>query len=89
MRTVVPRRPTPPPLVVDEVKVVAVGTAAWAVAFLVLLPFAGRLEDDGRLWWLGACGFGFVLGLIGLAYCVRRRAAIARAVAAGEQVRDR
>jgi hypothetical protein len=55
-----------------------VGTALWAVAFLALLPFHGWLRDHGRLWWLGACAAGFVLGLLGLAYTRRRAAAIAR-----------
>ncbi len=54
----------------SDVRVVQIGTAAWGVAFLALLPF--------RLWWLGTCACGFVLGLIGLAYVRRRAAAIAR-----------
>jgi hypothetical protein len=64
------------------VRVVLVGTALWAVAFLVLLPFTGWLRDHGHLWWLGACAAGFLLGLVGLAYTRRRAAAIARDAAA-------
>jgi hypothetical protein len=75
-------RPSPPPRRTDDVRVVMIGTAAWAVGFLALLPFWGRLADAGRLWWLGACAFGFGLGLVGLAYVRRRAAAIARDEAA-------
>ena len=39
-----------------------VGTALWAIAFVLLLPFYGRLEDDGHLWWLWTCVAGFGLG---------------------------
>jgi hypothetical protein len=61
------------PLDVDGVRTVAVGTALWALAFVLLLPFYGRLEESGRLWWLWTCVAGFGLGLIGLDYCRRRR----------------
>ena len=36
------------PLDVDGVRTVAVGTALWALAFVLLLPFYGRLEEEGR-----------------------------------------
>ena len=72
------RRPDPSPLRTNDTLTVAIGTALWAVAFVVLLPFHNRLERDGRLWWLGACAAGFVLGLMGVVYCRRRAAAIAR-----------
>ena len=61
------------PLDVDGVRTVEVGTALWLLGFLALLPFYGRLEDQGRTWWLWACLAGFGLGLIGLDYCRRRR----------------
>jgi hypothetical protein len=63
------------PLDVDGVRTVEVGTALWFVAFLALLPFYGRLEDSGRLWWLWTCMAGVGLGLIGLEYCRRKRRA--------------
>jgi hypothetical protein len=72
------RRPDPPPVETNDVRTVTIGTALWGVAFLALLPFQDRLRDNGRLWWLGACAFGFGLGLVGLAYTRRRAAAIAR-----------
>lgn len=61
------------PLDVDGVRTVAVGTALWALAFVLLLPFYGRLEESGRLWWLWTCVAGFGLGIIGWDYCRRRR----------------
>jgi hypothetical protein len=61
------------PLDVDGTRTVAVGSGAFLVAFLVLLPFHGRLQDAGRTWWLWTCLAGFGLGVIGWEYCRRRR----------------
>ena len=61
------------PLDVDGVRTLAVGTALWLVAFVLLLPFAGRLADTDRVWWLWTCLAGFGLGVIGWDYCRRRR----------------
>lgn len=61
------------PLDVDGVRTVEVGTAVFFVAFLALLPFYGRLSDDGHTWWLWTCLAGVGLGLLGLEYCRRRR----------------
>ncbi|GAA5155311.1 hypothetical protein GCM10023340_40260 [Nocardioides marinquilinus] len=61
------------PLDVDGVRTVEVGTAAFLLGFLALLPFYGRLQDDGRTWWLWTCLAGVGLGLLGLEYCRRRR----------------
>jgi Protein of unknown function (DUF2530) len=63
------------PLDVDGVRTVTVGVALWFLGFLALLPFYGRLEDDGRGWWLWTCLAGLGLGLLGLEYCRRRRRA--------------
>ncbi|MCW2766826.1 MAG: hypothetical protein JWO11_2785 [Nocardioides sp.] len=63
------------PLDVDGVRTVEVGVGVWLVAFIALLPFYGRLQDDGRGWWLWTCMAGFGLGLFGLEYCRRRRKA--------------
>ncbi|WP_319804604.1 DUF2530 domain-containing protein [Nocardioides malaquae] len=62
-----------PPLDVDGVRTVEVGTALWAVAFVALLPFYGVLQESGRLWWLWTCTTGLGLGLIGIETCRRRR----------------
>ncbi|CAN5234294.1 hypothetical protein BH24ACT10_BH24ACT10_06420 [soil metagenome] len=71
-------RPDPPPFETDDVTVVAIGTAAWIVGLLVLLVLA--LTDAVAVpgWWLGMCGYGIALGLYGIHYCQRRRAAIQR-----------
>lgn len=61
------------PLDVDGVRTLAVGTALWGVAFLMLLPFYGELRDSERLWWLWTCAAGFGLGLVGWDYCRRRK----------------
>lgn len=70
------RRPDPPPLETDDVKIVAAGTALWLVALVVLVVL--RLtRDDIRDWWVEMCAAGVALGLLGIRFCVRRRRAIA------------
>lgn len=61
------------PLDVDGVRTLQVGTAIWAVAFLLLLPFYSQLSDHGHLWWLWTCAAGFGLGTFGWDHCRRRR----------------
>lgn len=61
------------PLDVDGVRTIEIGTALWLVAFLLLLPFYGRLEETGRTWWLWTCMAGFGLGLFGVEICRTRR----------------
>ena len=61
------------PLDVTGVRTLAVGSILWLVAFIALLPFYSTLQDNGRGWWLWTCLAGFGLGLLGLAYCRRRR----------------
>lgn len=61
------------PLDVDGVRTVQVGTAIFFLGFLALLPFYGRLSEDGTTWWLWTCLTGVGLGLLGLEYCRRRR----------------
>ena len=61
------------PLDVDGVRTVAVGSALWLLGFVMLLPFAGRLAEADRQWWLWTCLAGFGLGVIGWDYCRRRR----------------
>ena len=80
-------RADPKPLETDDVKVVAVITAGWAIALVVLLVL--RLSgSDVRDWWLGMCGYGIALGLYGVRYCRRRHAAIARDAAQGIPARS-
>lgn len=78
-RTPAVRRNPPEPLPQDGVKTVLIGTVLWTIALIALLPFAGRLEDDGRLWWIATCAVGAGLGLLGLVYCKRRADSLRRA----------
>jgi hypothetical protein len=61
------------PLDVDGTRTVAVGSGLFLLAFVLLLPFYGRLADAGRGWWLWTCLAGFGLGVVGWDYCRRRR----------------
>jgi hypothetical protein len=65
-------RPEPEPLRTDDRRTVLVGTVAWVVAGLALIPFADTLIDSGRGWWFLTCVAGVGLGLVGLEI-VRRR----------------
>lgn len=64
------------PMDVDGVRTMTVGTIAWGVAVIALLPFLGTLSESDRSWWIWTCIAGFGLGLIGLEYCRRRRNAL-------------
>jgi hypothetical protein len=77
------RRPDPPPLETDDVRTVAVGTAAWAVGLVVLLVLRVATDERVETWWLEMCAAGALLGLAGVRYCRRRRAAIERDRLAG------
>ncbi len=69
----VPRRPDPEPLETDDVLVVAIGTAGWAVALVVLAVL--KLAGVGvHGWWFVMCASGAALGLLGVGYCRRRQA---------------
>ena len=61
------------PLDVDGVRTVGVGIALFALAFVALLPFYGRLAEGDRTWWLWTCLAGVGLGFLGLEYCRHRR----------------
>ena len=76
------RQPDPAPLETDDVKIIAGGTALWAIA-LVALAIARLAGADVHNWWLTMCACGTVLGLFGVRFCVRRRAAIARSASGG------
>jgi hypothetical protein len=63
------------PIDADGVTAVALGTAAWAVAGVVLFVFfRTELAADGNSWWLWVCLVGCGLGVLGLPYVIRRRA---------------
>ncbi|CAN5122139.1 hypothetical protein BH20ACT5_BH20ACT5_09420 [soil metagenome] len=73
MRMRHPLRPPPEPLEVNAVTVIAVGTAGWFLAFVVLLFFAGRLAADDQLVWLWTALSGWLLGLLGLWIALRQQ----------------
>jgi Protein of unknown function (DUF2530) len=77
-RVAPPRRPDPPPEETDDVRIITLGTVAWAAAFVVLFVLRNRLAAHGTSWWLVSCVVGVAQGLFGIWYCRRRRAALGR-----------
>jgi len=66
------------PLEGDVPRLVAIGTALWLVALLVLLALHTRLRADGHTWFIAVAAVGAGLGLPGFALSVRwRRRALA------------
>lgn len=70
-------KPIPAPLDVDGVRTVALGTVLYGIA-AVITPFIASSE----VAW--TCLAGFLLGIVGVYYCVRRR----KAIAASPSLRD-
>src|ERR1700760_3107023 len=74
-------RPSPPPpLEADDLLVVRVITAGWAVALVVLLIVRGSLPA-GQRWWVWTCVAGLAFGTFGLWYVPRLKRGRARAAA--------
>ena len=70
------RRTPPPPLEGNDRLIVAVMTAGWAVALVVVLIVRGSLPA-GEGWWVWTCVTGLVFGAFGMWYVPhlqRRRA---------------
>ncbi|BEP14456.1 hypothetical protein acdb102_27670 [Acidothermaceae bacterium B102] len=67
------RLPDPEPLQTNDVLAVAVGTAAWVVALVVLLFLHHTLERHHTTWWYWVCLTGIALGCAGLFVTIRRR----------------
>ena len=68
------RRPDPEPLETNDVLIVSAGTVVWGLALVVLLVLGDRVGDDRDSWvWVAAAGT--FLGLVGVRYVRRRRAA--------------
>ena len=72
------RRPAPPPLEGNDQRGTAIGTAAWAVALVVLLILREQIPADER-WWIWVCATGTAMGLFGLWYVPRLKRSRARA----------
>ncbi|GAA4487183.1 hypothetical protein GCM10023191_014710 [Actinoallomurus oryzae] len=62
------RQPDPPPMETNEVVVSAIGAAAFAVAFVILLIVP--LAPDHH-WWRWVCLVGFLMGVFGCWYIPR------------------
>ena len=78
-------RPPPPPLEANDVLVTAIGTAAWAVALVVLLILRDQIPPSEQ-WWIWVCVAGVAMGLFALWYVprvkrTRARSAVHRAQA--------
>ena len=70
------RRPDPPPLETDDVRLVAAGTALWAAALVVLLVLKAT-GTEVHDWWWQMCVAGIALGLLGIRASRRRRLRLA------------
>jgi hypothetical protein len=64
------------PLDHDGLVPIAVITALWGIAAVVLFLMRDDLADHDQTWWLWTCVAGFGLGLLGYAYSRRRRDAL-------------
>jgi hypothetical protein len=60
----------------DDVLVVTVGTALWAVGLVVTLVLHDRLSEHGNGDWVWIMAAGFFLGLVGIRHVRRRRTAL-------------
>jgi hypothetical protein len=82
------RQPDPSPLETNDVLIAAVGAAAFAVAFVVLLIVP---LDPADRWWRWVCVTGCAMGLFGCWYIPRLqrgRAAAAERRAAAHREQD-
>jgi len=68
----------PPPLEANDQLVAGAGTAAWAIALVVLLILRDSLPASAR-WWIWTCLTGVVLGLFALWYVPRLKRSRANA----------
>jgi hypothetical protein len=72
------RRSPPPPLEANDQVVIWVGTAAWAVALVVLLIIRDSLPA-GQRWWIWTCVCGVAFGIFASWYVPRLKRGRARA----------
>ena len=80
---------SPPPLPSSGAglaHIVAPATAAWFVAFVVLLFFTDELRANDSMMWLWTCLSGGGLGLIGLSIYAWQRSAARRGTRASQSM---
>ena len=75
-----PKPTPPPPLEANDRLVTVTGTAGWTLALIVLLVVRGSVPADDR-WWIWTCAAGLAKGLFALWYVPRFKRARARAAA--------
>lgn len=61
------------PLDVDGVAASIVGTIVFFVAFVAMVPFRYNLDVTGRGYWVFVALSGTLIGVLLIAYTVRRR----------------
>jgi uncharacterized membrane protein HdeD (DUF308 family) len=67
------------PMETNDVLIVAIGTALFAVASVVLIALRTSLERSGHGRWPWIALSGALLGVVGLVYCVRRQQRMSKA----------
>ena len=60
----------------DDILVITVGTALWAVGLVATLLLHDRLSENGNSDWVWIMAAGLFLGLVGIRYVRRRRTAL-------------
>jgi hypothetical protein len=60
----------------DDVLVITVGTALWAVGLVATLVLHDRLSEHGNGDWAWIMAAGLFLGLVGIRHVRRRRTAL-------------
>lgn len=63
------------PLDVDGVNAAIAGTVAFVIGLIVTVVFRDNLAASNSQWWIWVCVAGATMGLLGVAYTTRRRAA--------------
>lgn len=66
------------PMETNDVLIVGIGTALFAVAFVILYPMHASLERAGHGRWPWIALSGALLGVVGLVYCIRRAQRISK-----------
>ncbi len=75
-----PSREVPPALEGNDQLIAAAGTAAWAVALIVLVIMRHDIPASSH-WWIWTCAVGVGLGVFGLTYIPRMKRSRVRAAA--------